>query len=303
MHRMTKLSASVVVGLALAASPAWVSAADEKKSTDEKHSTTQAVKTNVSDSWITSKAKIALFADSRVPGSAVHVETQKGMVYLRGKVESDEAKKAAEDVARGVEGVQGVKNELQVVPASAKKMVEAKDDEITKQVKERFKADPKLKSLDVRTDNGVVTLEGKLPNITDSARASQMAREVPGVRSVRNDVTYENPRTSMNSDTSSDKTDKPSLKQRMSDKMSDMKHDMSASNAAGQTHVRAAQEKLKDKGFDPGPIDGVWGPRTAAAVSDFQRSENLKVTSRLDAETLGKLDIGVGGATRPPQTR
>jgi hyperosmotically inducible periplasmic protein len=299
MHRMTKLSASVVVGLALAASPAWVSAADEKKSTDEKHSTTQAVKTNVSDSWITSKAKIALFADSRVPGSAVHVETQKGMVYLRGKVESDEAKKAAEDVARGVEGVQGVKNELQVVPASAKKMVEAKDDDITKQVKERFKADPKLKSLDVRTDNGVVTLEGKLPNITDSARASQMAREVPGVRSVRNDVTYENPRTSMNSDTSSDKTDKPSLKQRMSDKMSDM----SASNAAGQTHVRAAQEKLKDKGFDPGPIDGVWGPRTAAAVSDFQRSENLKVTSRLDAETLGKLDIGVGGATRPPQTR
>ena len=296
MHRMTKLSASVVVGLALAASPAWVSAADEKKSTEEKSSTTQAVKTNVSDSWITSKAKIALFADSRVPGASVHVETQKGMVYLRGKVESDEAKKAAEDVARGVEGVQGVKNELQVVPASAKKMVEAKDDDITKQVKERFKADPKLKSLDIRTDNGVVTLQGKLPSINDSARASQMAREVPGVRSVRNDTTYESPRASMSSD-------KPSLKERVSDKMSDMKHDMTASNAAGQTHVRAAQEKLKEKGFDPGPIDGVWGPRTAAAVSDFQRSENLKVTSRLDAETLGKLDVGVGGATRAPQTK
>ena len=296
MHRMTKLSASVVVGLALAASPAWVSAADEKKSTEEKSSTTQAVKTNVSDSWITSKAKIALFADSRVPGASVHVETQKGMVYLRGKVESDEAKKAAEDVARGVDGVQGVKNELQVVPASAKKMVEAKDDDITKQVKERFKADPKLKSLDIRTDNGVVTLQGKLPSINDSARASQMAREVPGVRSVRNDTTYESPRASMSSD-------KPSLKERVSDKMSDMKHDMTASNAAGQTHVRAAQEKLKEKGFDPGPIDGVWGPRTAAAVSDFQRSENLKVTSRLDAETLGKLDVGVGGATRAPQTK
>ncbi|HEU5188927.1 MAG TPA: BON domain-containing protein [Methylomirabilota bacterium] len=298
---MTKLSASVVVGLALAASPAWVSAADEKKSTEEKSSTTQAVKTNVSDSWITSKAKIALFADSRVPGASVHVETQKGMVYLRGKVESDEAKKAAEDVARGVEGVQGVKNELQVVPASAKKMVEAKDDDITKQVKERFKADPKLKSLDIRTDNGVVTLQGKLPSINDSARASQMAREVPGVRSVRNDTTYESPRASMSSDKMS--SDKPSLKERVSDKTSDMKHDMTASNAAGQTHVRAAQEKLKEKGFDPGPIDGVWGPRTAAAVSDFQRSENLKVTSRLDAETLGKLDVGVGGATRPPQTK
>ena len=301
MHRMTKLSASVVVGFALAASPAWVYAADEKKSTDEKSSTTQAAKTNVSDSWITSKAKIALFADSRVPGASVHVETQKGMVYLRGKVESDEAKKAAEDAARGIDGVQGVKNELQVVPASAKKMVEAKDDDITKHVKERFKADPKLKSLDIRTDNGVVTLQGKLPSINDSARASQMAREVPGVRSVRNDTTYENPRTSMSSDKMS--SEKPSLKDRVSDKMSDMKHDMTASNSGGQAHVRAAQEKLKEKGFDPGPIDGMWGPRTAAAVSDFQRSENLKVTSRLDADTLGKLDVGVGGATRPPQTK
>jgi osmotically-inducible protein OsmY len=289
MHRMIKLSASVVVGLALAASPAWVNAADEKKST------TEAVKTNVSDSWITSKTKIALLADSRVPGSSVHVETQKGMVYLRGKVESDEAKKAAEDVARGIEGAQGVKNELQVVPASAKKMVEAKDDDITKQVKERFKADPKLKSLDVRTDNGVVTLQGKLPSITDSARASQVAREVPGVRSVRNDVTYDNPRTSMD-------TDKPSLKERASQKMSDMKHDTMASNAKGEAHVRAAQEKLKDNGFDPGPIDGIWGPRTAKAVAEFQQKENLKVTRRLDPETLGKLDVGVGGATRKPQS-
>jgi Putative peptidoglycan binding domain/BON domain len=157
-------------------------------------------------------------------------------------------------------------------------------------VKDRFKADPKLKSLDVRTDNGVVTLQGKLPNITDSARASQMAREVPGVRSVRNDTTYDNPKASMDTDRTAAK---PSLK-------SDMKQSMT--DAPGQAHVRTAQQKLKDKGYDPGPIDGIWGPRTAAAVSDFQRKENLTVTSRLDAATLGKLDVGVGGATRKPQS-
>ena len=156
MPGMAKVTAAATLIALAFAGPTGASAADGK-------TTTESVKTTVSDSWITSKTKIALFADSRVPGSSVHVETQKGMVYLRGKVESDEAKKAAEDVARGIEGAQGVKNELQVVPASAKKMVEAKDDDITKQVKERFKADPKLKSLDVRTDNGVVTLQGKLP--------------------------------------------------------------------------------------------------------------------------------------------
>ena len=297
LHRITKLSASVAMGLALAAAPAWVSAADEGKK-----STTESMKTGVSDSWVTAKTKIALMADSRVPGTSVNVETEKGMVYLRGKVDSDAAKSAAEEVARGIEGAQGVKNELQVVPSSAKKVVEAKDDDITKHVKSKFKGDARLKSLDVRTDNGVVTLQGKLATINDSVRASQVAREVPGVRSVRNDTTYDSPRAS------SDDAIKPSTKDKVSSKLerakdkmaSDMKSD---TRMGGQAHVRAAQEKLKDKGFDPGPIDGIWGPRTAAAVSDFQRKESLTVTSRLDSETLGKLDVGVGGASpRKPQS-
>ena len=176
MHRATKLSATVMMGLALAAAPAWVNAADEKKST------TEAVKTNVSDSWITSKAKIALFADSRVPGTSVNVETQKGTLYLRGKVDTDAAKQAAEEIAKGVDGVKSVKNELQVVPAGDKKMVEAKDEDLTKQVKTRFQNDARLKKVDVRVDNGVVTLQGKVANIDDSARASQLARSVPGER-------------------------------------------------------------------------------------------------------------------------
>ena len=296
MHRMTKLSASVVMGLALAAAPAWVGAQEKQ----EKKSTTEAVKTNVSDSWLTAKTKIALFADSRVPGTSVNVETQKGMVYLRGKVESASAKSAAEEVARGVEGVQAVRNELQVVPESAKKMVEAKDDEITKQVKAKLNADPKLKSLDVRTDNGVVTLQGKLPTITESARASQMAREVPGVRAVRNDTTYESPRAGMDSDRTVARND--SMKQD-SMKQDSMKRDRGAdmaSSAQGEAHVRTAQERLKHKGFDPGPIDGIWGPRTAAAVGEYQRKEGLTVTSRLDSDTLGKLGVGVGGATQKP---
>ncbi len=291
MHRMTKLSASVVMGLALAAAPAWVDA-------QEKKSTTETVKTNVSDSWITSKTKIALFADSRVPGTAVSVETQKGMVYLRGKVESAAAKSAAEEVTRGIEGVQAVRNELQVVPESAKKMVEAKDDEITKQVKAKLNADAKLKSLDVRTDNGVVTLQGKLPTITESARASQMAREIPGVRAVRNDTTYESPKAAMDSD-------RTVARNNDAMKQDSMKRDRSAdmsSSPRGEAHVRTAQERLQHKGFDPGPIDGIWGPRTAAAVGEYQRKEGLTVTSRLDADTLGKLGVGVGGSTRKPQT-
>ena len=291
MHRATKLSATVMMGLALAAAPAWVNAADEKKST------TEAVKTNVSDSWITSKAKIALFADSRVPGTSVNVETQKGTLYLRGKVDTDAAKQAAEEVAKGVDGVKSVKNELQVVPAGDKKMVEAKDEDLTKQVKTRLQNDARLKKVDVRVDNGVVTLQGKVANINDSARASQLARSVPGVRAVKNDMTFD----SAMDDSSTMKDSMSRTKETMKDKMSTMT-DGSDKVTGSQTHVAAAQQALQKEGLNPGPIDGYMGPRTTAAVREFQQKQQLQVTGQLDPETLGRLGVGIGGATRKPQS-
>ena len=64
-------------------------------------------KTGVTDSWVTSKTKIALFGDDRVKGRQVHVETKDGVVVLRGKVDSAEAKTAAGEVAKGVEQSHG----------------------------------------------------------------------------------------------------------------------------------------------------------------------------------------------------
>jgi hypothetical protein len=38
---------------------------------------------------------------------------------------------------------------------------------------------------------------------------------------------------------------------------------------ASPTHVREVQQALLDAGFDPGPIDGVMGPRTKAALRKY----------------------------------
>ncbi len=54
--------------------------------------------------------------------------------------------------------------------------------------------------------------------------------------------------------------------------------------------VRHMQQALKDKGFDPGPIDGIHGPRTSAAVSEYQTKEGLTVTGRLDDDTMARLN-------------
>ena len=69
-------------------------------------------------------------------------------------------------------------------------------------------------------------------------------------------------------------------------------------SAADQDNIKKVQETLRDKGFDPGPIDGQMGSQTREAISQYQKSENLPVTGHLDAETAGKLGVGpesVGG--------
>jgi len=63
--------------------------------------------------------------------------------------------------------------------------------------------------------------------------------------------------------------------------------------------VERAQQALRDKGQDPGPIDGIMGLRTKAAVKNFQRAEGLRETGRLDSETLTKLGV----ETTPSETR
>jgi len=151
---------------------------------------TEKAKTTTKDAWVASKTKIALYADERVSGSAINVDASSGVVTLRGKVGSPEEKKTAGEVAKGVEGVTQVKNNLEVVPSAEKKAVNRKDDEITKAVKERLAKDAQLKGshVGVRSDNGVVTLTGDAKDLDARARASQLARGVPGVKSVKNEL-------------------------------------------------------------------------------------------------------------------
>lgn len=55
--------------------------------------------------------------------------------------------------------------------------------------------------------------------------------------------------------------------------------------------VKAIQEALKTKGFDPGAADGVIGPKTNQALRDFQKSQNLQVTGRIDEKTSSALGV------------
>ena len=183
--------AATVFGALLVVSPfaAQAQQSTTDKMMDKGKSTTEEAKTAIDDSWITSKTKIALFSDERVKGTQVSVDTKNGVVHLRGKVDSQEAKSAAGEIAKGIEGAKSVKNDLQVVAPTARKAVDASDKDIAKMVETRMHKDTNLKKVDVRVDSGVVTLTGEVPSLSQSARASEMARGVAGVKSVKNELT------------------------------------------------------------------------------------------------------------------
>jgi len=52
-----------------------------------------------------------------------------------------------------------------------------------------------------------------------------------------------------------------------------------------------AQTKLKTNGFDPGPIDGIVGPKTVEAVKAFQASKGMTEDGKLNAKTFAALGV------------
>jgi hypothetical protein len=77
----------------------------------------QTVEGQTKDAGIKAQVKAKLAADvGAATVTAVEVNVTNGVVTLAGTVRSDEEKQNAETVARGVEGVTGVNNNLQVMP-------------------------------------------------------------------------------------------------------------------------------------------------------------------------------------------
>lgn len=144
----------------------------------------------VSDVWLTSAVKLRLLADERVPGMDINVDTTRGAVTLFGIVPTAEAKAAAEQDAKKVDGVKSVKNALQVVPAEKQEQVAAKDEELEEKVEQKLAQSDTLASadLDVEVKNGVARLTGTVPSSEDRLRAAVLARTTPGVRAVTEEL-------------------------------------------------------------------------------------------------------------------
>ena len=137
------------------------------------------------DTWITTKARIALMTTDGAGRNAVKVDTEHGKVTIHGTVESEAVKEKAEATVRGVGGVTGVKNLLQVVKPSRQESVKAADKDVKDAVENTLKADERLEGIKVKSvDNGLVMLDGSTASLANELRAIEAAYAVAGVRQV-----------------------------------------------------------------------------------------------------------------------
>ena len=69
--------------------------------------------------------------------------------------------------------------------------------------------------------------------------------------------------------------------------------DMDAVPPLDQNAIRQVQLSPQKKRIDPGPIDGVLGPRTRAAVKSFRDRYGIEGSGEIDNQTL--LALGEAG--------
>ena len=155
------------------------------------------------DNWIATSVQAKYYADDALRGDNIEVDARSGVVTLRGEVESETAKSQAVQLARNVEGVTSVNDELRVASTTADATRPAGPDSdtvgtagvdnerspgwITTKIQAQYFVNPEIKpwNIDVTTNSGgVVVLQGEVDSTNDRQEAVRIARETDGVTKV-----------------------------------------------------------------------------------------------------------------------
>jgi len=153
------------------------------------------------DSFITGKLEATYLFNRHLHSFTIHPETTNGVVHLTGSVDSDIDRDLAGQIAKGVDGVTSVKNDLVVKSGSSQASTKSSgtsgtfgqyvdDATTTAMVKSKLLADSNVKGLKitVETTRDVVTLTGKVGSAEQKQLAEKIARNTGDVKSVKNEL-------------------------------------------------------------------------------------------------------------------
>jgi osmotically-inducible protein OsmY len=147
----------------------------------------------LTDTRLTDAVIANLDRDPRIPESLeIAVAADDGLVTLRGTVESFSQRRAAGQDAKKVDGVYDVDNELNVSLTGANRR---DDDEIRGAALQGLIGDVDVPSdfVDVKVDDGWVTLKGNVSYQFESDAAYDDVASLYGVLGVTNEIVVSNP--------------------------------------------------------------------------------------------------------------
>lgn len=121
----------------------------------------------------------ALSWNIEVPAEKITAKVEGGWVTLKGEVDWNYQKSAAEGAIRYLGGVKGISNLIDVKPKASPVEVKSK---IEAALKRNAELDAKL--IEVRTTDGKVILEGNVRSWAERADAERAAWAAPGVKEV-----------------------------------------------------------------------------------------------------------------------
>jgi osmotically-inducible protein OsmY len=144
----------------------------------------------VDDMSIAARTKVALAADPVTDAIKIDIEVDKDMVQLNGFVDTEAERARAEEIARSVEGVAAVKNNLRLQPHDRTVGEYVDDKALVVEVKAALAEDPVAHTLkiDVEVDHGVVSLGGHVDTEAEREAALNAAKKVAGVVAVINNL-------------------------------------------------------------------------------------------------------------------
>jgi len=134
-----------------------------------------------------------LAEDDLLGSMSIDVDVVEGYATLSGVLKTAEQAQRAVELAKSVEGVRGVRNNLQIGERSFSGV--ASDSWISSQVKTKLVAEPGIKSLNIDVDvyQGIVTLTGLVGDSSQKTRAMELAAEVEGVIKVVDNLKIKTP--------------------------------------------------------------------------------------------------------------
>lgn len=170
--------------LFLCGSPAF--AKDKQNQQDEK-----------SDLWLEAQLVTSYTLNEHLNPFKINVDVEKGVAHLSGSVDSSIERDLAVEIARSIDGIKEVKEDLTIEPETQPKKGKnefaqgVEDATITAKVKYRLMLNKNISSydIDVDTEDGVVTLNGKVDSDAKKDLAVKLAENTKSVKKVNNNLT------------------------------------------------------------------------------------------------------------------